>query len=57
MKKLGTPLGVIQKRRREDMDTDAREGEEELEVLEVVRYKALFSSRPEPVGSEESRYG
>jgi len=34
---------------------DEGEGEaeaEELEILQVVKYKVVFSSRPEPVGGE-----
>ncbi|KAF2489376.1 hypothetical protein BU16DRAFT_544765 [Lophium mytilinum] len=45
VKKLGKPLGVLARRKAED------DGEE-LEILEVVRYKIVFSSRPEPVGGE-----
>ena len=33
-------------------DGDADERAEELEVVEVVKFKIVFSSRPEPVGSE-----
>lgn len=42
VKKLPRALAVV--RRREGAG-------EELEVLEIVRYKIVFSSRPEPVGS------
>jgi len=31
------------------MEVDAVEGEE-LEIVEVVKYKVVFSGRPEPVG-------
>lgn len=44
VKKLPKPLGVI--RRRQD-------GEEALEIVEVVHYKLVFGSRPEPVGGEQ----
>jgi hypothetical protein len=53
VKKLDKPLGVIQKRR----GSSSGEGEEELEIVEVIRHRAIFSSRPEPVGSLEARYG
>jgi chromosome transmission fidelity protein 8 len=51
-KKLGKPLGVV---RKVEGDTemggvDAGVREEELEIVEVVRYKIVFSNRPEPVG-------
>jgi chromosome transmission fidelity protein 8 len=57
-KKLGKPLGIV---RKVDSDTGmggmdgGNEGarEEELEIVEVVRYKIVFSSRPEPVGGGE----
>ncbi|KAL8815403.1 MAG: hypothetical protein Q9223_005460 [Gallowayella weberi] len=51
VKKLANPLGVI---RRKGIDKDALEaparGTEELEIMEIIYYKVLFSSRPEPVG-------
>jgi chromosome transmission fidelity protein 8 len=59
-KKLGKPLGLVRKRERPDRDRamggmDVEEGskEEELEIVEVVRYKIVFSNRPEPVGGGE----
>lgn len=44
IKKLAKPLAVLRK----------AEGKEEsaVEVVEIVRYKILFGSRPEPVSSE-----
>lgn len=55
VKKLPKPMAVI---RRRDTQRDApADGqvevgvEEELEIVEIVRWKILFSSRPEPVGS------
>lgn len=44
VKKLAKPLAVLRK----------AEGKEEgaVEVVEIVRYKILFGSRPEPVSSE-----
>ncbi|KAF1934665.1 hypothetical protein EJ02DRAFT_179822 [Clathrospora elynae] len=35
-KKLGKPIGVMRKRKK-------------LEIVEVVRYKIVFSARPEPI--------
>jgi chromosome transmission fidelity protein 8 len=57
-KKLAKPLGIVRKL---DNDTsmegmgggNAGTREEELEIVEVVRYKIVFSSRPEPVGGDE----
>ncbi|KAL8670589.1 MAG: hypothetical protein Q9168_004882 [Polycauliona sp. 1 TL-2023] len=48
VKKLATPLGVI--RRKPVDEDDGTSSGEELEIMEVVYYKVLFSSRPEPVG-------
>ena len=46
VKKLSNPIALIRKR------SDARATEaEELEIADIVYYKILFSSRPEPVGS------
>ncbi|ORY64153.1 Ctf8-domain-containing protein [Pseudomassariella vexata] len=57
VKKLPKALAVIRKRgKTEDGDeemTDATAGikTEELEVVEIVKYKLAFSNRPEPVGA------
>lgn len=64
MKKLATPLGVVRRRiptaDRMEVETDGGEegggegGErwegEEIEIAGVVRWKIVFSGRPEPVG-------
>ncbi|OCL12841.1 hypothetical protein AOQ84DRAFT_137326 [Glonium stellatum] len=66
VKKLAKPLGVLGRRIRDNMeDMEGVEGPggvenepverkdgDELEILEVVRYKIIFSTRPEPVGGE-----
>lgn len=44
VKKLPRALGVVRRR-------EGAGGEDELEIVEVVRYKIVFSSRPEPVGT------
>ncbi|KAF2143212.1 uncharacterized protein K452DRAFT_268560 [Aplosporella prunicola CBS 121167] len=44
VKKLPKPLGVI--RRREGMLDEAPE---ELEIVDIIKYKIVFSHRPEPV--------
>lgn len=56
VKKLPKPLAVIRRRESrtdgvENGEVDAAGGEDELEIVEIVRWKILFSSRPEPVGS------
>ncbi|CAL5875079.1 uncharacterized protein PFLUO_LOCUS9383 [Penicillium psychrofluorescens] len=43
VKKLPRPIAVVQKRTGTGVD------QEELEVVEVVRFKIVFQSRPEPV--------
>lgn len=60
-KKLGKPIGIMRKKGGRnngggegDVDMDSAEGvdrtgEEELEIVEVVRYKIVFSARPEPI--------
>ncbi|KAG9205321.1 hypothetical protein G6514_008900 [Epicoccum nigrum] len=53
VKKLGKPFAVIGRKGEErgegGMEVDAVE-DEELEIVEVVKYKVVFSGRPEPVG-------
>ncbi|CAL3973442.1 hypothetical protein PZA11_005680 [Diplocarpon coronariae] len=54
IKKLPKALAVIRKRSSKEQDTmgpNREEGTEELEVVEIVKYKILFSIRPEPVGT------
>jgi chromosome transmission fidelity protein 8 len=57
-KKLGRPFAVVRRRGGEEggnvqMGGDEEQGRgegEELEIVEVVKYKIVFSGRPEPVG-------
>ncbi|KAF2130999.1 hypothetical protein P153DRAFT_208637 [Dothidotthia symphoricarpi CBS 119687] len=52
-KKLGRPFAVVRKKERagdRGVDVDMNE---ELEIVEVVKYKIVFSARPEPVGRGE----
>lgn len=54
VKKLPKPLAVIRKRQagEGEMVVNEQEGAgQELEVVEIVKYKILFSLRPEPVGT------
>ena len=58
-KKLGRPFAVI-RRKQEDAtkeedtvmgdEEQIKEEDEELEIVEIVRHKIVFSGRPEPVG-------
>lgn len=49
VKKLAKPLGIIQKADNGSLDS-AKDMNSDLELVEVVKYKLLFSGRPEPVG-------
>ena len=60
VKKLAKPLAVLRRREVprqqkgggvEDGEGDGSEGD--LEIAEIVRFKVLFASRPEPVGLNE----
>ena len=52
VKKLGKPLGILRKvERNDDQDGDGGgDGVEALEIVDIVKFKVLFSGRPEPVG-------
>ncbi|TLD33737.1 hypothetical protein PspLS_00906 [Pyricularia sp. CBS 133598] len=67
IKKLPRPVAIIRRRRTgdaEDDEVEMRDGGDaghendgagdELEVVEIVRYKLVFSQRPEPVSTEMS---
>jgi len=47
VKKLPNPVAVIRKRDPESEDSRA----EQLEIMDVVYWKVVFSNRPEPVGT------
>jgi chromosome transmission fidelity protein 8 len=58
VKKLPKAIAVLRKRHKEDVDgrdmASANPGDdkpEELEIVEIVKWKILFSQRPEPVGT------
>ncbi|PBP21995.1 sister chromatid cohesion protein Ctf8 [Diplocarpon rosae] len=61
IKKLPKALAVIRKRLGKEehmMELDGEEERtEELEVVEIVKYKILFSIRPEPVGTSALENG
>lgn len=50
VKKLPRAVGVV-RRREQQQQQGGGGGGEELEVVEIVKYKIVFSSRPEPVGT------
>ena len=51
VQKLPKAVAVIRKREVEFGNVDAgRAGEDDLEITEIVEWKVVFSSRPEPVG-------
>ncbi|CRG92255.1 hypothetical protein PISL3812_09312 [Talaromyces islandicus] len=55
VKKLAKPLAVIQRRQRASpspAEIGKGEGGDELEIVEIIKYKIVFASRPEPVGIE-----
>ena len=68
VKKLAKPLAVIRRRSRPDdasrgieVDSDREkvlerkeeEDKDELEIVEIVKWKLVFSNRPEPVGLDD----
>ena len=54
VKKLAKPLAVVRRRECTPLkkNEDATEGGDELEIVEIIKYKIIFASRPEPVGIE-----
>lgn len=58
IKKLPKAIAILRKSEKSladamDVDGEGSSGHgasEELEIAEIVRYKILFASRPEPVG-------
>ncbi|KAI0131329.1 hypothetical protein F4814DRAFT_165663 [Daldinia grandis] len=56
-KKLPKAMAIIRKRTKSEEDVEMADGPsnsstvEELEVVEIIKYKLVFSQRPEPVGT------
>lgn len=51
VKKLAKPVAVISKQGREIVDGEGTlRDHDELQVADIIRYKIVFASRPEPVG-------
>ena len=64
IKKLPKPLAVVKKQRvpkpeaatedvMEGVETNSGYNNNELEIVELIKYKMVFTSRPEPVGADE----
>ncbi|KAI0161519.1 hypothetical protein GGR57DRAFT_360914 [Xylariaceae sp. FL1272] len=58
VKKLPRAIAIIRRRLKSGQDLDMEsstdtedKGTEELEVVDIVKYKLVFSHRPEPVGT------
>ena len=47
VKKLPNPVAVLRKRDSREVNSEGSE----LEIAEIVYFKLIFSSRPEPVGT------
>ena len=57
VKKLPKPLAVVKKREKRILEGSGgpyEEYGENLQVVEIVKYKLMFSNRPEPVGTENT---
>lgn len=50
VKKLPKPLGIL--RKKSVTELEKAQTDEQLEICEIVKYKIVFSQRPEPVGDE-----
>ncbi|KAI0506587.1 putative sister chromatid cohesion protein Ctf8 [Xylaria bambusicola] len=55
VKKLPRAMAIIRKRQTSNLDVEtagpsSEDAREDLEVVEIVKYKLMFSHRPEPVG-------
>ncbi|ROW00519.1 hypothetical protein VSDG_03258 [Cytospora chrysosperma] len=51
VKKLPRALGVVRRREAAAGEEEGGGDGDELEIVEIVRHKIVFSSRPEPVGT------
>ena len=54
IKKLPRAIAVVRRREKKTEDGSSGETEDQgddLEVVEIVKYKLMFSNRPEPVGT------
>jgi chromosome transmission fidelity protein 8 len=51
VKKLAKPFAIVGKKQQPQQQGTTGAVEEELQVIDIVKYKLLFSGRPEPVGT------
>lgn len=52
VKKLPRAMAVI-RRRTDGVEPSREDGEgEELEIVEIIKFKIVFATRPEPVGAQ-----
>jgi chromosome transmission fidelity protein 8 len=56
VKKLPKAIAIVQRRGSgaEDSASGDAADDEDLEIVEVVKYKIIFSNRPEPVGTAQA---
>lgn len=56
VKALAKPFAVVKKRSGGHVTNHSKphDDPEDLEIVEIIKYKILFASRPEPVGGEQS---
>jgi hypothetical protein len=56
VKKLARPIAIIRRRQKPSVSNGTQHADQdagdELEIVEIVKYKILFASRPEPVSLE-----
>lgn len=58
VKKLPKALAIVRRRENKLLENSAGTYKEEgdnLEIVEIVKYKIMFSNRPEPVGTENAQ--
>ena len=51
VKKLAKPFAIVGKKKKQQQQQATAGEEDELEVVDIIKYKLLFSGRPEPVGT------
>ena len=54
IKKLPKPLAIVRKFSKQSTEPPAAAsiGDQVLEIIDVVKYKIVFSQRPEPISEE-----
>lgn len=54
VKKLPKAVAIVRRKGKKNEDADEGEESNDVEVVEIVKYKLVFSNRPEPVGTENA---